>query len=140
MPSSHVLRLYPFSALRVFLGVGSVRGQQQRSAGVREGVCASVQSRLARLRAAGVRLPRLFHVDRVSLEEHPSAHLPGGQPRAGGDHHVTVILIRSIRDLGVCLSRVCLFLLDVDAGSGRGCAAAVSIGDVLHQLEGGAFV
>lgn len=82
--NAHVLCLYLFSVVRVSLGVGFGRGQQQRAV-LRAGARASVQSHVARLRAAGVRVSRLFHVDRVPLEEHPSAHLPGGQPRSGGN-------------------------------------------------------
>uniref|UniRef100_A0A8C1E935 Nicastrin n=1 Tax=Cyprinus carpio carpio TaxID=630221 RepID=A0A8C1E935_CYPCA len=96
----------------VFLGVGSGVGQQHRRAVLRPSVRASLRSRLSCLRASGVRLSKLFHMDRVPLEEHPSAHLSGGQQRTG----------------------------DVNTRGGRGRAAAVSAGDLLHQLEGGASV
>ncbi len=78
------------SVILVFLGVGSGVGQQHRRAVLRPSVCAYLQSRLSCLRASGVRLSELLHMDRVSLEEHPSAHLSGGQQRTGGNAAITV--------------------------------------------------
>ncbi len=102
MPCSHALCLcFPecpaltlcvcsSSVILVFVGIGSGVGQQHRRAVLRPSVCASLQSRLSCLRASGVRLSGLLHMDRISLEEHPSAHLSGGQQRTAGDAAIRV--------------------------------------------------